>query len=297
MNILISGGTGLVGKSLVQKLRSKGHHVRILQRKNTDSPENFYWNPTENKIDDKAFENLDCIIHLAGASISKRWTDDYKKELYFSRIDTANLLIQYCIKNKVKLKSFISASGVNYYGIFTNDNILEENSGVIQHDFLADLCVKWEESALQFSDIAERVVCLRTAMVLAKNGGAFPMLKKTVDFNIGSAVGKGNQWMNWIHLEDLVNMYVFAVENENLKGNYNAVADEIPTNKIFMKNLAETSGKFFLPINVPSIFLKLAFGEMSSIILEGTKVSNKKIKSQGFDFKYRTIKDAFKNLV
>lgn len=297
MNILISGGTGLVGKPLVAKLQSNGHIVRVLKRKKTDNPEDFYWNQKENTIDDAAFENLDCIIHLAGASISKRWTDEYKKELFSSRIHTANLLKEYCIKNKVNLKSFISASGVNYYGTFTNDDILEENSAVIKNDFLADLCVKWEEAAHQFSGIAERIVCLRTAMVLAKDGGAFPMLKKTVDFNIGSAVGMGNQWMNWIHLEDLVNMYVFAVENENINGDYNAVADEIPTNRTFMKNLAKTAGKIFLPVNVPAIFLKLAFGEMSAIILEGTQVSNKKIKSQGFDFKYHTVKDAFENLV
>lgn len=297
MNILISGGTGLVGKSLVKKLQENGHQVRILTRKKSTNPDEFYWNLKDQFIDDKAFEDLDCIIHLAGASISKKWTKDYKKELYSSRIDTANLLKDYCIKKNVKLKSFISASGVNYYGTFTSDQIIDENSEVIQPDYLAELCVKWENTANNFINIADRMVCLRTAMVLAKNGGAFPLLKKTVDFNIGSAVGSGNQWMNWIHIDDLVNMYIFAVENENLNGNYNAVAEEIPTNKIFMKKLATITRKFFLPINVPSFILKILFGEMSSILLEGTRVSNKKIKSQGFDFQYSKIDKAFENLV
>ena len=297
MNILITGGTGLVGKSLVAKLQAKGHQVRILTRTISEKPNQFYWNLKEKYIDDQAFLNLDAIIHLAGASISERWTEAYKKELFTSRIDTANLLKEYCIKNNVQLQSFISASGVNYYGTFTDDKILEENSPLLKDDFLTQLCVDWESAADDFKEISKRVVIVRTAVVLAKNGGAFPMLKKMVDFNIGSAVGTGDQWMNWIHLDDLVNMYIFAVENEAMVGNFNAVADDIPTNKTFMKKLAQISHKFFLPINVPAFVLKLVFGEMSEIILKGTRVSNKKIKSQGFDFKYNTIEKTFKNLV
>ena len=296
MNILITGGSGLIGKSLVKKLKEKNHHVRILTRKKTDNPNEFYWNIDEKIIDDKAFENLDAIIHLAGASISKRWTKDFKNKLFTSRIDAANLLKEYCIKNNIQLKSFISSSGINFYGTFTNNQILDENSGIVQQDFLAKLCVEWENAADDFADISERIVCLRTAMVLAKNGGGFPMLKKTVDFNIGSAVGSGKQWMNWIHIDDLVNLYVFALENPEINGKFNAVADEIPTNEIFMKTLAKISNKFFLPINVPSFVMKLIFGEMSSIILEGTRATNEKIKSHGFDFKYNKLEKAFENL-
>ncbi len=134
-------------------------------------------------------------------------------------------------------------------------------------------------------------------MVLAKNGGAFPMLKKTVDFNIGSAVGSGKQWMNWIHTDDLVNMYITAVENSDLNGKFNAVADQTPTNEQFMKSLAAISNKFFLPINVPSFVMKTVFGEMSSIILEGTRASNEKIKSLGFDFEFSTPEAAFTDLI
>ncbi|MBH1959633.1 MAG: TIGR01777 family oxidoreductase [Flavobacteriia bacterium] len=296
MNILITGGTGLIGKSLVRKLRDRNHHVRLLTRQKTDKPEEFYWNISEKFIDPKAFENLDCIIHLAGANISQKWTADYKKELFSSRIDTANLLKEYCVKQQVHLKSFISASGINYYGTFTSDEILKENDGIIKHDFLAKLCDEWENAAENFSDISDRTVCLRTAMVLAKNGGAFPMLKKTVDFNIGSAVGSGQQWMNWIHEDDLVNMYIFSLENPEIRGKFNAVADDIPTNENFMNLLAKTSGKFYLPINVPSFVMKMIFGEMSSIILEGTRASNEKIKSLGFDFEFSTPEAAFMDL-
>ena len=297
MNILITGGTGLVGTALVKKLKERNHTVRILTRSESDEENEFYWNIAEKKIDDKAFENLDCIIHLAGANISERWTDDYKKELYSSRIDSANLLRENCKKKGIHLQSFISSSGVNYYGTFTSDQILTEESPIIENDFLAELCVEWENAADQFSSITERVVCLRTAVVLSRKGGAFPLLKKTVNLNIGSGVGTGKQWMNWIHIDDLVNMYVEAVENTSLNGKYNAVADEIPTNEVFMKKLAKAADKFFLPFNVPPFVMKSVFGEMSSIILEGTRADNKKIKSQGFDFKYSTVDEAFKNLV
>ncbi|MDQ0477681.1 MULTISPECIES: TIGR01777 family oxidoreductase [Chryseobacterium] len=297
MNILITGGTGLVGKALVKKLEAHQHSVRILSRSKSNEKNEFYWNVAKKEIDEKAFENLDCIIHLAGANISERWTADYKKEMHSSRIDSANLLFDYCRKKKIHLKSFISASGINYYGTFTSDQILTENSGIVKTDFLTKLCEDWEKAADQFSEISDRVVCLRTAMVLSKEGGAFPMLKKTVDLNVGSAVGSGKQWMNWIHIDDLVNMYVTAVENSAINGKYNAVADETITNIDFMKKLAKASDKFFLPLNVPSFVLKTVFGEMSSIILEGSRADNKKIKSHGFDFKYSHLDDAFKTLI
>ena len=297
MNILITGGTGLVGTALVKKLEERNHTVRILTRSESEEKNEFYWNIDDKKIDDKAFENLDCIIHLAGANISERWTDDYKKELYSSRIDSAHLLREYCVEKGIRLKAFISSSGVNYYGTFTSDQILTEESEIVENDFLAKLCVAWENAADQFASIAERVVCLRTAVVLSRKGGAFPLLKKTVNLNIGSGVGTGKQWMNWIHIDDLVHMYVEAAENSSINGKYNAVADEIPTNAVFMKKLAKAADKFFLPFNVPPFVMKSVFGEMSSIILEGTRADNKKIKSQGFDFKYSTIDEAFKNLV
>ena len=297
MNILITGGTGLVGTALVKKLEERNHTVRILTRSESEEKNEFYWNIDDKKIDDKAFENLDCIIHLAGANISERWTDDYKKELYSSRIDSAHLLREYCVEKGIHLRSFISSSGVNYYGTFTSDQILTEDSEIVENDFLAKLCVAWENAADQFASIAERVVCLRTAVVLSKKGGAFPLLKKTVNLNIGSGVGTGKQWMNWIHIDDLVNMYMEAAENTSINGKYNAVADEIVTNEVFMKKLAKAADKFFLPFNVPPFVMKSVFGEMSSIILEGTRADNKKIKSQGFDFKYSTVDEAFKNLV
>ncbi len=297
MNILITGGSGLIGNSLTKALRARNHDVRILTRKKSTKNNEFTWDPAEKYIDTKVFENLDSIIHLAGASISKPWTAKYRKELYESRISTAALLREYCEREKVQLKSFISASGVNYYGTFSSDRILTENDGIVKRDFLAKLCADWEKAAYDFSEISDRVVCVRTSMVLAKNGGAFSLLKKSVDYYAGAATGSGQQWMNWIHVDDLVNLYVFALENSEVSGNFNAVADQIPTAQDFTKDLARAAGKPFLPFKVPAWVLKLALGEMSSIILEGTRVSNEKIKSLGFDFNFSTPEQAFQDLV
>ncbi|MGS0747321.1 TIGR01777 family oxidoreductase [Halpernia sp. GG3] len=297
MKILITGATGLVGTDLVKKFRARNHEVNSLVRKKTGAENEFLWNQKKGDIDEKAFDGIDSIIHLAGASVGERWTEDYKKELYSSRIDTAHLLFKTCIKLEIKLKSYIAASGINYYGTYTSDGILTENNQVMHQDFLSELSVAWENSADEFSSISEKIVWLRTAMVLSEKGGSFPMLKNIVDYNIGSTIGSGKQWLNWIHLEDLVNMYIVAVEKTEINGKYNAVADEIPTNEEFMKALSKAENKLFLPINVPGFLMKLILGEMSEIILTGTRATNQKIKNTGFNFKYNTISQAFEDLL
>lgn len=296
MKILVTGATGLVGRQLVPELRKRGHTVNILVRRMPKSPDEFHWNYIKRELDRGALEGVESIIHLAGATIGKRWTHEYKQELISSRVDSANFLFDRCTLADISLKSFISASGINYYGTFTSDQILEEDSDIVKLDFLSDLCRKWESAALHFNSIANRTVILRTAPVLSARGGTLEKLNMVTDLNLGSGIGKGSQWFNWIHLADLVNMYIKAVENQKFSGIYNAVADEIPTNKEFMRKLAEARGKLFLPINVPAFLLKMVMGEMSKIILEGTRVSNKKIKSHGFDFKYPELNQALKAL-
>lgn len=297
MKILITGGTGLVGTALVKKLRQNGHNVNVLVRKPSDNPEEFFWNYKTNEIDDKALENIDSIIHLAGANIGKRWTKNYKKEIIASRVDSANFLKKKCLERGIRLKSFISASGVNFYGTFTSNTILNEENGVLHHDFLSDVCQKWEVAACEFSEISQRIVILRTAPVLSKKGGSFEQLKKISDMHLASGIGSGKQWFGWIHLDDMVNMYANALENSEINGAYNAVADEIPTNKNFMKLLAKANGKMFLPINVPAFLLKIVLGEMSEIILEGTRTSNEKIKKTGFEFQFPNLDLALVNLL
>ena len=190
MNILLTGGSGLIGSELTEKLIENGHQVRILTREKEIEHPFYHW--SKDRIDDKVFENLDGIIHLAGASISKRWTKSYKKEVLNSRVDTANLLFRYVQKHQNKLKFFISASGTAYYGQITSDKIFVENDSSYS-DFLGKVCVEWENAAFQFQELGARVVCLRTSLVLAKNGDGFRLLKKPIQLGIGANLDNGKQ--------------------------------------------------------------------------------------------------------
>ena len=228
MKILITGGTGLIGKSLVKKLEENNHEIRVLVREKPVSKNEFYWNITHNDIDLKALENIDSIIHLAGATIFQRWTEKNKKAIISSRVDTANFLLEKVKNQNIHLKSFISASGINFYGTYTSDQIFTENNGIAHQDFLSEVCEKWESDAQQFQICAERIVIFRTSPVFSNKGGSFEQLKKITDYNLAAALGSGKQWFPWIHLEDLIKMYVEAVENPNFDGIYNAVSDEIP---------------------------------------------------------------------
>lgn len=294
MNILLTGGSGLIGLELVKILIEKGHQVRILTReKNVEHPF-YHWD--KNKIDEKVFDNLDGIIHLAGCLIAKRWTKRYKEEILSSRVDTANLLFEYVNKLDVNLKFFISASGSAYYGQITSDKIFKE-SDEPNTDFLAKVCVAWENAAYQFEEIGARVVCLRTALVLAKNGEGFKLLKKPIQLGVGANLGDGKQWMPWIHIEDLLQIYAQAVENENIKGSFNASAPENSDHSTFNRTLAKKLNKpFFLP-NIPGFVMRLTLGEMSDLVLKGSRIDANKIEETGFTFQFPTLEKAFNDLV
>ncbi|WP_405607156.1 TIGR01777 family oxidoreductase [Polaribacter sp. Asnod1-A03] len=288
--IIITGGTGLVGKKLTKLLIKKNHDVAILSR----SPKNkneFKWNISDNYIDESALLNTDYIIHLAGAGIAdKRWTEERKQIIIDSRVKTANLLFDKINELKIDLKGFISASGVGYYGAITSDKIYTETDKP-GHDFLGDVCQKWENAAYQFSTIKIPVTILRTGIVLSDKGGALDKMKTPII----SPLGSGKQFLPWIHIDDLCEMYVKAVEN-NLMGIFNAVAPEHQTSKSFSKALAKSIKKPFLPIAVPGFLLKLVFGKMAIILLEGSKVSAKKIEKNGYSFRFKTLKKALNNL-
>lgn len=294
MTVLISGTTGLVGKKLKSVLESKNYTVKSLSRKKEEN--SFYWNLNENYIDPKAFENVDAIIHLAGAPISSKWTKEYKKELYDSRIKTADLLFDFAKKYSPHLKTFITASGTNYYGTFTSDKILTEKDKN-GDDFLGNLCKDWEYAAFQFQELGTRIASLRTAAVLAENSGMLKEFMPLAKLNLASPLGSGKQIVPWIHLDDLVEMYIYALENEDMNGAYNAVAPEVVNNKEFTKTIAKVMDKFIILPNVPAFALKLILGEMSSIALEGSAISAQKIQDAGFQFKFPQLKFALKDLI
>ena len=297
MVVLLTGGTGLVGTALVKKLKQRGHEVRILVRAKSDDPGTFLWNYQKKQIDPGALNGVDCIVHLAGASIAKRWTEKYKEEILSSRVDSAQFLREQLEKTGQKLKAFISASGTNYYGTVTTSKVFTEQDPAVSKDFLSLVCEKWEAAADIFSPHSERIVKIRTAPVLSKDGGSFKPLKLLSDFHLSSPVGSGRQYFPWIHIEDLVSVYLHSIENPQIEGALNAVASEIPTNREFMKTLAQVNGKLFIPLAVPSVVLRGVLGEMSSILLEGSRVSNQKMEKAGIPLLYPKLEPALRKLL
>ena len=280
-SILVTGGTGLVGRRLTALLTEKNHEVRILSR-NPKNENEFKWDFSKGFVDDKAIENIDYIIHLAGAGIAdKRWTKERKEVIVNSRVATANLIFDKIKVQNIPLKGFISASGSNYYGAQTTAKVFKE-SDAVGSDFLGRVCRKWEAAANQFKELNIPVTILRTGVVLSKTGGALEKMRTPII----SPLGSGNQYMAWIHIDDLCNLYIKAVE-EDFEGVYNTVSPEFHTSRTFSKTLAKAIKKPYLPIAVPGFLLKLVFGELAIILLHGSRLSSDKIKEKGFIFKCR----------
>lgn len=298
--VLITGGSGLVGSVLSSTLEKGGYTVCYLSRhKNMNSRNKVYtWDIGRGFIEPDAFEGVEYIIHLAGAGVAdKRWTSSRKKILASSRIDSVNLLYKEFKRRGGRLKAFISASGIGIYGLNTGDNLLTEENSELGNDFLAKLTKSWEEAADQFDDVAERVIKLRIGPVLSKHGGLLEKFMLPAKFGLMTAIGTGRQYLSWIHIDDLVNMFISVMENKRLEGVFNAVAPKPVTNKVFAKTLAKTLQRpYFLP-NVPETLIKIAFGELASVITGGNKVSSEKIERTGFKFSYSELKDALADLL
>jgi len=288
-SILVTGGTGLIGSNLCNLLKSKGHSVSILSRSKTKKSNTFQWNIDKNYIDKDAITNADYIIHLAGAGIAdKRWTNARKKVLIDSRVKSTNLLFQKVKELNPNLKGFISASGIGYYGAITSEKIFNENDAPY-NDFLSEICILWEKEAAKFNSLNIRTVIFRTGIVISKEGGALEKMIKPIKFGIGAALGTGKQYMPWIAIEDLCNMYLSAIENIELKGIYNAAITDSTTNIALTKLIAKTLKKTLWLPNIPAFVLKILLGELAIILLKGSRVSSEKIKKTGFKFKYTSL--------
>jgi len=297
--VLVSGGSGLVGKALCEKLQAKGYDVAILSRSENAGGEfkTFLWNPDKNEITPESIAFSDYIIHLAGANIvDKRWTAQRRKTILDSRVKSANVIFNQVQKQNKNLKAFISASAVGYYGAINSGKIFTENEDAAC-DFLGNTCHKWEQSSRQFKGMGIRIVVLRTGLVLTKEGGALSKMLIPVKMGLASAIGSGKQYVPWIHIEDLCELYINAIENNQIEGSINAVAPDFQTNQSFTQTLANVLQKpFWLP-NIPSFVLKILLGGMSVLLLKGSRVSADKIITKGFTFKYPKLETALKDLV
>lgn len=304
MYILITGGTGLVGKALTTYLAEKGYHITILTRhlpkikQQTLNINYAQWNVDNQTIDINAVCNADCIIHLAGANVAeKRWTKKRKQEIANSRIKSTELLVKTLQNNPHKLKAFISASAIGWYGADKNGKIFTENDSPAT-DFLGETCRLWEEALKPIQVMGIRTVSIRTGIVLSNKGGALASFRKPLQFGIAPILGNGKQMISWIHMHDLVQLYTYILEHDTLHGAFNAVAPKPVTNKTLMLELAKIlRPQFYIPIYLPSFILKLLLGEMSIEVLKSTTVSCEKIQKEGFIFQFPTIDVALNNLL
>lgn len=292
-NILIAGATGLIGQELVTQLQAKGHQVSILARKPTQKAgiKVFLWDIDLQQIDNDAFNGVDTVINLAGEGIAdKPWSQQRKQQIIDSRVKSTELLFKAIKETNAPVGSYLSASGVGYYGDRA-DEVLDEDS-LPGNDFLAECCILWEKAADEGIALGIRVVKLRTGIVLSAKGGALVTMEKPVNNFVGAALGTGKQWMPWIHMDDLVNIYLKAVEDPLLFDAYNAAAPSPVTNTTFTKALAKALHRPVWPVNVPKFVLKLILGEMSILPLISNNTSAQKILNTGFQFRYLTLENA-----
>ena len=274
--VLITGGSGLVGTELSQLLTSAGYKVTHLSRNPTQKHyQTFYWDVKKGEIDDEAIISADAIIHLAGAGVSdKRWSDAWKKEIYDSRINSTKLLREKVEKLNPGLKHFISASAIGYYGRDTGDKLVDESTEKGE-GFLADVVADWEKEVDRFNSLNIKTSKVRIGIVLSEKGGALVEMAKPIRFGVGAPLGSGNQYMSWIHINDLCGIFAHVLQNAEA-GTFNGVAPNPETNKLFTKSVASQLGKpLWLP-NVPKFALRLIVGEMSDILVGGNRVSSKK---------------------
>lgn len=291
--ILITGGTGLIGQLLQEKLTRKNHEVRILTR-NPKMPHEFAWNITTNTIDEKAFKNLDYIIHLAGAGIAdKRWTTKRKQEIIDSRTKSTNLLLAKIQELKIDVKGFIATSAIGYYGAITSSAIFTEQD-LPATDFLGNVCHLWEKASLQFQQANIPTSIFRIGVVLSKKGGA--LQKMNTPFAI-TPIASGNHFIPWIHIDDVSDLLIKPIEDSNFTGIFNAVAPDHQTSKSFSKALAKQTKKIFFPIGVPKFILQLLFGKMAIMLTTGSRISSKKVIKNGYEFSFKKLNKALDDLL
>ena len=287
-----------MGQRLTELLLQKGYQVSHLGRsKRGGTVPSFVWDVEKGFLDSKAMNDVNTIIHLAGAGVAdKRWTATRKKEILESRTKSTALLFETLKKEKNSVTTLISASAIGYYGFGRSDEVFTEESKP-GSDFLAQVTKQWEEKVDKISSIGIRVVKLRIGIVLSEKGGALMEMAKPIKLGVGSPLGTGKQYLTWIHLDDLCEMFIKTAEDEMMSGSYNAVGSEWVTNAEMTKAIAKVLKKpLWLP-PVPGIALKVILGEMAYLVINGSKISSTKIQKTGFKFKFVWLEEALKDLL
>jgi uncharacterized protein (TIGR01777 family) len=295
MKIAIAGGTGFIGNHLIPFFLKNGHEAVIISRSSSPSIQKGISHVTWNQLlaDPAAHEGLDAIVNLAGASINQRWTDAAKKTILDSRLKAASYLAEFIEELEVKPRVVINASGMSIYGTSLTDTYDESSPHRIV-DFLSGVVEEWEQAVDQIKDV--RVVKIRIGLVVGKDGGAFPKMLLPYKLGVGGKIGSGNQWISWIHIDDMVQLIDTCIQNKQISGPVNATAPNPVTNDQFGRAIAAAWHRpHWFPL--PSFMLKLMFGELSTLLLDGQKVLPHVLLSHGFQFKYPTIDQALRDLV
>jgi hypothetical protein len=304
--VLITGGTGMIGKALTQALIERGFSVIILTREINDKQKTkndklsyAVWDIAKKTIDKIAITKADYIIHLAGANFAeKRWNDKVKQEILSSRVDSAKLAIENLKTVPNKVKTVISASGISWYGAdLKNASKPFVETDPPADDFMAQVCKQWEAAIEPASFLGKRLIEFRIGPVLSSDGGAFVEFKNPLRFRLAGIIGNGKQIMSWIHIDDLIRAILFAMANEQMDGVYNAVAPNPVSNKKLVVTIAQkTKGKAFITAHAPAFALKIVFGEMINEVLKSATVSSAKLQQAGFIFQYPDVESAILQL-
>lgn len=300
MRVLITGATGLIGKKIVESCLKKGVQVNYLTTRKgkieqKEDCKGFYWNPKTQDIDTNCFKEVDAIIHLAGATISKRWTPCYKKEILSSRKDSTRLLVNSLKGEMHSIKQVISASAIGIYPNSTT-NYYGENYKIKDTSFLSKVTRIWESEVDAFSNLGIVVSKVRIGLVLSNQGGALKEMLKPVKLGLGAPFGDGLQWQSWIHISDLAELFLYVFKH-NLEGVYNAVSPNPVTNAELIKTIAkQVNAPLFMP-KIPKFFMKMVLGEMHTILFDSQRVSCKKIEDKGFYFKHHHLQPALVDLL
>jgi uncharacterized protein (TIGR01777 family) len=302
MKLLITGATGLIGKKITENLLETGFQIHYLTTGKSKTnilqgATGFYWNPEQNQIDLKCFYGVHTIIHLAGSTVSKRWTKSYKEKIYSSRINSSKLLLKGIedLNGEHQIKHLVSASAIGVYPSDFND-YFDEEAEVSRTTFMERVVIDWENETDSFSSEGISIAKLRIGLVLSESGGVLGTLKLPTYFGLGAAFGSGKQGQSWIHMNDLVGIFLKAVEDQ-WEGVFNAVAPNPVTQSEFIASLSRALKRpYFLP-PIPAFLIRIGAGEMSDLVLDSHWISSQKVIDKGYSFQYTDIQKALDDLI
>ncbi len=294
--VLITGGSGLLGQYISQYCNELDYEVRILSRSprlSNDKISYFRWSVEEDYIDPKALVGVHAVIHLAGATIAKKWTKSYKQKIIDSRVQSAQLIFNHLQKSNTRIAQLISASASGYY--IKNQDRLHTENDANGHDFLAEVCKRWENAAIQFQSVAETVTIHRIGLVLAAEGGALPAMVSPIKMNISPRLGHGHQLYPWIHIKDVARRFVFSLQ-KRCSGVFNANTNNC-TQRALNHTIAQVLNKRTIPVPTSKFILQLSLGAMSQLLTDSIAMDMTKLERLGFQSQFSQLDNALDDLL